>query len=77
MKRFDRCGISAVPAAGNGTARVFLQLDHFYLNGRVVQSAGLSVDDVDRLIDDLIDAQRRAKALASTIVEGVVDDGSV
>lgn len=56
-------GIDAEPATDGSQAHVFVVLDDWALNGEQVQSQPLTIEAVDRLIDSLIDTQRRAKEL--------------
>jgi hypothetical protein len=58
-------GVMTTPAYDGKTPHVFLALTEWSPNGEFMQSGALSIAEVDRLIDDLIDAQRIAHLMAS------------
>ena len=58
-------GIETESATDGTEAHVFVVFSDWALNGDQIQSRPLSMSNVDALIDELIDAQRRAKSLLS------------
>lgn len=57
-------GIEIVPSFDGKQSHVFVQLESISLNGSMFQSQALTLGDVDKLIDQLIDACAEALAMA-------------
>lgn len=61
----DLPGISAIPTTtASHIPNVFVALELWSPNGAMMQSLPLSMHQVDVLIDELIEAQRLARAMA-------------
>ena len=58
-------GVITMPAYDGETPHVFVALTEWATNGTYVQSNALSIAEVDRLVDNLIEAQRIAHLMAS------------
>jgi hypothetical protein len=68
-KAVNKFGIETESATDGIEAHVFVVFSDWALNGDQIQSRPLSMNDVDVLIDELIDAQRRAKSLLAEFGE--------
>lgn len=60
-------GIEVVAAFDGARSEVFIQLETISINGPFFQSKGLSLQEIDVLIDELIDASAAALAMSKQV----------